>query len=563
VRRLGATLGLVLVIVFGGLATVAQRIPTDDRTPNLIVLLVVDQFRADYIDTYHQQWSRGLRRLITEGAWFRQAYYPYLNTVTCAGHVSISTGAVPALHGAVLNEWWERSSGKKVTCTEDARYTPLSYGRTVTAATGESAGRFLLPALADELRAQHPGRGHTIAVSLKPRSAIPLGGHKPDAVVWFDDNGSWMTSTAFSAGPVPAVAEFVRRNPIEADFGNTWDLALRPDAYLYEDTAVGLQAATKGMTPSFPHVLKGNGDAPDRMFYDQWQSSPFADEYLVKMTLGVADSLRFATLPGPNLIGIGFATLDKVGHDYGPHSREVQDTLIRLDRTLGDLFAGLDRLVGPGRYTVALSADHGVAPAPERLLREGIEAGRIDRAALLSAAAASLTTAVGPGTHVATMLHNYLYLEPGVYEQLQAKAGAMRAVLTDLAKVPGVLRAYSRDELEADRFVTDTIGQQAALSYVAGRSGDLMVVWKPYWFESLSTSQHGSGYQYDTHVPLLLMGTGIAKGEYLTRVSPTDIAPTLAFLAGITLPRASGRVLTEALTRMPSVAKPPQSEGWQ
>jgi predicted AlkP superfamily pyrophosphatase or phosphodiesterase len=166
---------------------------------------------------------------------------------------------------------------------------------------------------------------------------------------------------------------------------------------------------------------------------------------------------------------------------------------------------------------------------------------------------------LGAARHVTTFVHNYLYLEPGVYDKLQANPAAMRAVVSDLTRVPGVLRAYSRDDLENDRFVGDALGHQAALSYFAGRSGDLMVVWKPYWIESASTTTHGSGYQYDTHVPVLFWGKGIAAGERLELAAPTDVAPTLAFLAGVTLPRASGRVLTEALT--PSTAAPARKPG--
>jgi predicted AlkP superfamily pyrophosphatase or phosphodiesterase len=547
VRTFGMWLLAGTVVVTNRVVT-AQRVPGDDRTPKAMVLIVVDQFRADYIDRYGHQWSHGLHRLVTDGAWFRQAYYPYFNTITCPGHASISTGAVPALHGLVLNSWWDRGAGRIVTCTEDDQYRAVSYGRPVVAA-GESTARLQLPTLADELRAQRSPAAHHIAFSLKPRSAVTLGGRRPDAVIWLDDTGSWTTSTAFTAAPLPAVADFLRRNPVDASFGTTWNRALPRDAYLYEDPAVGMRRPKGGMTPSFPHVVKGTAAQPDQMFYDQWQSSPFADEYLAKMALSVAESAGYATLPGPNLIAISFSSLDKVGHDYGPASHEVQDVLIRLDRTLGDLFAGLDRLVGAGQYTVALSADHGVAPVPERSLEQGLDAGRVRVETILTAAEDSLAKTLGAAKHVTTFVHNYLYLEPGVYEKLQANPAAMRAVLNDLTRVPGVLRAYSRDDLESDRFMGDTLGHQAALSYFAGRSGDLMVVWKPYWIESASTTTHGSGYQYDTHVPVLLWGKGIAAGERLELAAPTDIAPTLAFLAGITLPRASGRVLTEALTR--------------
>ena len=385
-----------------------------------------------------------------------------------------------------------------------------------------------------------------------------MSGRKPDAVAWFDDTGSWVTSSAFANGPVPAVAEFIRRNPVENDLGKTWDLALEPDAYRYDEQTEGRRPAKGGMTASFPYLVKGEADAADRIFYERWQSSPFADRYLVRMALSVARSFGYGTLPGPNLIAVSFSSLDRVGHDYGPNSHQVQDTLIRLDETLGELFDGLDRLAGPGQYTVAFSADHGVGPIPEQSIREGLDAGRINVDQLKAAAEASMTKALGTATRVSAFQHNYLYLEPGVYEKLRASPDAMRAVLGDLTRVPGVLRAYSRDQLEEDRFTGDQIGHQAALSYVAGRSGDLMLVWKPQWVEGSNSTNHGTGYRYDTHVPLLLMGKGIARGEYLQPASPADIAPTLAFLADVTLPQVSGRVLIEALTpRTPAAARRP------
>ena len=544
------------VLVTGDRAVEAQR-AADNRTPKLIVLLVVDQMRADYIDRYRQQWSRGLARLLTDGAWFRQADYPYFNTVTCPGHATISTGAVPEFHGLILNNWWDRSAGKQVTCTEDERYPAVTYGRPV--AGGDSAARMLLPTLADELRIQRDPPGRTIAFSLKARSSLTLSGRKPDAVAWFDDAGSWTTSTAFAAAPVPAVADFLRRNPVESDLGRTWAPALEPSAYRYDEQTEGLRPAKGGMTASFPYIVKGEADAADRMFYERWQSSPFADRYLVRLSLGVARAFGYGTLPGPNLIAISFSSPDRVGHDYGPNSHQVQDTLIRLDETLGELFDGLDRLAGPGQYTVAFSADHGVGPIPEQSIREGLDAGRINVSQLRAAAEESITKALGAPARVAAFQHNYLYLEAGVYERLRAHPDAMRTVLDDLTRVPGVLRAYSRDELEEDRFTGDRIGHQAALSYVAGRSGDLMLVWKPHWVEGSNSTNHGTGYRYDTHVPLLLMGKGIARGEYLQPASPADIAPTLAFLAGVTLPRVSGRVLIEALA--PRTAAPARRPG--
>jgi hypothetical protein len=189
-----------------------------------------------------------------------------------------------------------------------------------------------------------------------------------------------------------------------------------------------------------------------------------------------------------------------------------------------------------------------VPSVPERTRSLGLDAGRLSVDALVSRAEQSMTTTLGPGRRVSKFMHDYLYLQPGAYDDLRSHAGALRALENDLRTVPGVLRAYSRDELEANHFDGDSIGPKAALSYFPGRSGDVMVILKANWIESSGTTSHGTGYAYDTHVPVLLMGSGIAPGEYLQPASPTDVAPTLAFLAGITLPQASGRVLVEALS---------------
>jgi predicted AlkP superfamily pyrophosphatase or phosphodiesterase len=524
----------------------AQRQPSLDRPPKLIVLIAVDQMRGDYVERFQQQWTHGLHRLLSQGAWFRQTNYPYANTVTCAGHSTIGTGAIPSVHGMILNSWWDRARKKAVNCVDDETATTISYGRPVPT-VGESLATLRTTTLADELRAQLSPAGRVIGFSLKARSVITLSGRKPVAVAWFDDLGAWATSTAFSKGPVPEIADFVARNPVERDFGRTWDRALPKDAYLFEDPAIGPRPA-KGMTAALPHVLRGaGGDAPDQMFYDQWQTSPLLDDYMARMALDVAARLEIGKTSTTDMIALSFSSLDKVGHDYGPHSHEVQDVLIRLDRTLGDVLAGLDRLVGPDNYTLALTADHGVAPFPERSLAEGLDAGRVTPAAIIAQVDKILVDALGPGAWIDRFIHTDFYLAPGAYEKLLAQAGALEKVRAAIRALPGIRDVYTRDELIADRFDDDPLGRRIAHSFYAARSGDLVLSVKPYWIIQASGTTHGTAFGYDTHVPLILMGKGIVRGEYLAPTEPTDIAPTLAFLAGVTLPNVRGRVLVEAL----------------
>ena len=229
---------------------VATPLAGQQSRPRLIVLLVVDQFRGDYVDKFQQQWTGGLHRLVTDGAWFRQVDYPYFNTVTCSGHATIGTGSLPSTHGMVANTWWDRERHTEVRCTQDTSTKLISYGKPVSG-VGDSAANLRTSTLSDELRAQLSPAARVLGFSLKARAAIPMAGHRPDAVAWFDDSGAWVTSTAFSNARVPEVADFVRRHPVEDDYGKTWEPSLPANAYLFEDPAVGVHPPS-GMTVPRP-----------------------------------------------------------------------------------------------------------------------------------------------------------------------------------------------------------------------------------------------------------------------------------------------------------------------
>jgi arylsulfatase A-like enzyme len=271
------------------------------------------------------------------------------------------------------------------------------------------------------------------------------------------------------------------------------------------------------------------------------------------MALDTAQALGVGQAARTDYLAIGFSALDKVGHDFGPNSHEVQDILINADRTIGQLLSGLDRLVGKGNYVVAVTGDHGVAPIPERARMMGLDAGRVSPGMIEAVVEETLATleparpGAGAVKRVARLVNTDVYLTPGTWSLVQQRPAILARLRARLAKTPGVLGLYTRDELEADRFDDDPIGRSLAHGHDVERSGDLTVVLKPYWMLQATGTTHGSTYGYDTRVPLFLMGAGITAGEYRQAASPADIAPTLAFLAGITLPRAQGRVLVEAL----------------
>lgn len=515
--------------------------PPAAPSPHLLVLVVVDQLRADYLRVFERHWRGGFRTLLESGLLFDNARFPYLNTVTCAGHATIATGTQPRTHGLVLNAWWHRDERRTFDCTADPRAPDISYGRPPR--LGNSARWLAVPTLADALREQRPG-SRIVTMSLKARSAVTLAGQSGDAVVWFDDlAGSFMTSRAFAPGPVPEVKAFIDRNPFERDQGRTWQLLGPPGTYLYRDAGTGERPPTP-WTGLFPHVVAGRSPL-DALFFDVWQTSPFADAYLGEMAQALVDAFSLGQRDTIDYLAVSFSATDEVGHDFGPESRELEDTLRRLDITLGALIGHLDARVGRERYVLALASDHGVAPIagfgrggrifPEDV-RDRIEETLGDEFGQLPA-----------GTYVDAVNFGYVYLAPGVAERLREAPRAMAVVRRAVEEIPGVDRLLDARELNTES--SDAGVRAAAYSHFPGRSGDLIVIPKRYWYmhprNTSAATTHGTHHDYDTHVPVVFFGGGIPRGRVSSPITPADIAPTLARLAGVELRTAEGQVLRE------------------
>jgi predicted AlkP superfamily pyrophosphatase or phosphodiesterase len=510
--------------------------------PKLVVVLVVDQMRADYVERFGTTWRGGLRRLIDQGAWFTNAAYPYANTVTCAGHGTVSTGDYPATHGMINNEWWDRSTQKEVTCTSDPETSLISYGSELKPGkSGDSAWRLAAPSFAEQLRAQSRG-SRVVTLSLKARAAISLAGHHADVVTWLDGS-HWATSTTYGPTRVPAIQAFIKAHPIEADFGKTWT-----DSPMRGGTGLGNREAST-LSSEFPHALGPSAAEPTSAFYRAWAGSPFSDAYLAQMAESAVDSLELGRKSGIDFLGIGFSALDIVGHQYGPQSAEVRNVLAQLDETLGALLEHLDRSVGRDNYVVALSADHGVAPIPEVAAKNGTDAGRAAASALVGAVEKALAP-FAIGKHpVATFDDSDLYFTTGVYDKLKANPKAMEAAMTAVRRIRGTAEVFRGDEL-AKAGEINPIAHAASLSYFPGRSGDLIVITKPFWFFDEKKNgtwsegtTHGSPYPYDQRVPILLMGAAVRPGRYSNTVTPADIAPMLAELCGVAMVHTDGHSL--------------------
>lgn len=525
------------------LALVAWLAPVraSSAAPRLLVVLVIDQMRADYVDWYGKNWRAGLARLYKQGGDFRNAAYPYLNTVTCAGHATIGTGAYPRTHGMVLNGWYDRREGKVTSCTEDAAQPLVAYGSS-SLGGGDSAAKLQVPTLADELRAQLSTAPRVVTLSMKARSAIMLAGHAATAVTWVG-SGGFTTSRAFASAPVDAVTKALSKFPLRLSNLPVWTPLLAAKAYVHADDAPE-ETPPGGWSRAFPHPISAAGDVATM---SNWARSPWADEHLAKVGLELVKSMSLGQGPRVDYLGISFSILDIVGHAYGPRSHEVQDVLARLDVTIGRLLAGLDQLVGRNNYVVALTADHGVAPFPEQMSALGLPAGRVPMDRVKAELESAIAKELGGQNHVAQILYTDLYLNPGVYEKLLAKPGAIERTKAALAALPGVVDVFHAAQL---REVPAGEGhlRAAALSYFPGRSGDIILVPAAHWMTVSSGTTHGTSNEYDQRVPLVLAGPGIKAKRHFRRVSPADLAPTLGHMIGVTLPAADGKPLIEVLS---------------
>jgi predicted AlkP superfamily pyrophosphatase or phosphodiesterase len=535
----------------------AEKAVTQPKRPKLVVVIVVDQMRADYVDKFRSQWTGGLKRLVDEGAWFRSAAYPYAATETCVGHATISTGAFPMNHGMVGNSWWDRDAQKMVNCTSDDNVKNTAYAGGSTKG-GDSAVRMLLPSYAEELKFQTGGGTRVVTFSLKARAALTMAGHKADAATWFETStGSWVTSSAY--GTMPFIEDYVKQHPLAADYGKTWSLSLPKDRYWYDENAFGA-GSVNGWGASFPFVLRGKegSTAPDDAFFEQWTVSPFADTYLTKLAETAVDSLGMGKSGATDYLGISYSSTDYVGHTFGPRSWEIQDILIRLDKDLGELFAHLDQKVGRGNYIVALTADHGVAPIPADMQRTGFDAGVLNVPDLQARLEKALEPFGSAKPAIAKIAGNEVYFAPGAYAQIRHDPLAMKALLDAALSTPGVAEVFRAEELGSGLKIVSQTRTAAELSYLASRSGDLFILQQPYWLmgsyangSKQTGTSHGTPYYYDQRVPLLLMGYSIQPGEYFQPATPADIAPTLGALTGVTLAAHDGRVLSEALQTRP------------
>ncbi|HEV7857079.1 MAG TPA: alkaline phosphatase family protein [Pyrinomonadaceae bacterium] len=542
--------------------------------PRLVLLIVVDQFRYDYLERFGDLFvDGGLRRLMRDGALWTEANYDHMPTYTAPGHATLMTGAWPAETGIVGNDWFDRDTGKRVTSVSDES-TKLLGGE--AGASASSPRRLMASTLGDELRLATNDRAKVIGISVKDRSAILPAGRHANASYWFGTKSGAMVSSDYYFNQLPAWASnFDAQRPADKYFGARWERLLPESEYLKR---AGADAPlweslidAPGDTNSFPHIIKGGAERPGQDFYEALDYSPFSNDLLVDFAKEAITNEHLGEDEETDVLTVSFSANDYVGHRFGPYSQEVMDATLRVDRQIAALLDFINTRVGLGKTVVAFTADHGVAPIPEHSNMLGLPGGRIQSVDVLRAIHLALTARYNPKNAQPDPTADYIlkykegdkfkdaFFNDNVYfntvalkrdgvemEEIERVGG--EAAMT----VPGIRRYFTRAQLERGAVSpADPLARRVLHGFYARRSGDVVFVYEPfkYLLDSPVLATHGSPYSYDTHVPVMIMGGGITPGRYKQSAMPSDIAPTLAALLRVQAPSNSvGRVLTEAFS---------------
>lgn len=507
--------------------------------PKLVVGIVVDQMRADFIYKYWPKYGNGgFKRLVNQGFFFKDSHYNYVPTYTGPGHASIYTGTTPAVHGIIANNWFDRVSNKKIYCTDDLEVHAVGGSEK----SGQmSPKNMLTTTIGDQLKLSNNSRSKVIGIALKDRGAILPAGHLADAAYWFDSaSGNWISSSYYMAQLPDWVNAFNHKKLTQSYLSQPWQ-TLRPVADYSESLSDdnNFEGAFKGETkPVFPHdlptLVSTNGN------FDLIKATPFGNSLTKDFAIQAIQAEKLGKHPVTDMLTVSFSATDYVGHQFAPNSVEVEDTYLRLDKDLAELLTFLDNWLGKQQILVFLTADHGAVESPAYLASLKIPAGNVKEKEISAGLKKLLVDKYGEN-----LLSDYSNQQVFFNHQKIASLKLSESEVTDTAadflmNFNGIAATVSKKALNNASFNAG-INHYLQLGYNPQRSGDLMVTYAPGWIDSDKTTgtTHGSAYSYDTHVPLLWYGWKISAGESLQAVEITDIASTLALLLDIQAPNGS------------------------
>ena len=528
--------------------------PTWQAPPKLVVGIVVDQMRTDYLYRYWDNFSEGgFKRMVREGAFLRDAHFDYAPTHTGPGHASIYTGTTPAHHGIVANDMFVRTTGMGLYCVQDDSMIGVGGG----GYKGQrSPYNLLSTTIADELERRTDRRSKTIGIAMKDRGAILPMGRTGDAAYWFFEgtDGHFATSSWYMSELPRWVQEFNAQGLATKYLSTTWDLLLPreryhqvlPDDNPYEEPLMGATAAT---VPQDLGALFEAGARNTALL--RWV--PGSNTITTDFALAALKAEQLGMDAITDLLAVSYGAPDELGHNMGPRALELEDMYLRLDLELEPLFNALDEQVGKGRYTVFLTADHAAVDVPEYLKDRKASAGYVDMQALVTLVETTLSARYGEGKWVRKRIKEQLFLNDSLIAVRKLDpAGVQRVAADALLTDPNIAEALTAADLVRLTYPTG-IRNKVQRGFMPLRSGDVCFVLRPSYLASWpgmvkQGTDHGSPWNYDTHVPILFFGQGVAQGEVLRHISITDIAPTIAMLVGMTMPDASsGEVVPEVI----------------
>lgn len=530
------------VCMAGSAAPSPQVVP-----PALVVLISVDQMRADYLDRFDSLFVGGLKTLSSESVVYRHAIHDHAVTETAPGHATLVTGTYPSRSGIVANEWWDRELHRRVYAVEDSESPVVGFEELA----GRSPSTLQRSTIGDWLKEASPD-SKVVSVALKDRVAVLMGGHSPDAAYWYEYNsGRYVTSEYYAPDYPDWLTVFNDSGPAHEYVAETWNHLLPDSIYPALSREDSFPPEDNGEDIMFPHPVDRGRE--DESPYRHLARTPFGDMLTLSLARELLEHEELGADSVPDLFLIGLSSADFIGHDYGPYSQEVMDYYVRLDRMLGDFFDFLDERVGHDRYAVVLTADHGVAPMPEQAIRMGIDARRVSTQDF----GRELVDGLQQGMRVTQVYDQpqLSFMRIGLVADFSAAdvTDAQLRVLRDsmasrLAQADVIQDVFTYDQLLSEKETGSPYEGLFRRSFHPVRAADVIVNFREYYVYPASLpATHGTPYPYDMHVPLLVRA-GRAPGWIERPVRAVDVAPTLARLLGIPAPDdLDGEVLVEAV----------------
>lgn len=527
----------------------AQQVSKQPDKPKLVIGIVVDQMRYDYLFRYNDKFNtNGFAKLLKKGFLFRNAEYPYIPTFTAPGHAAIYTGATPANNGIVANDWFERAVNESVYVTEDNTVQGVG-------GTGKenqmSPRRLLSTTVTDELRLSTNKKSKVIGIALKDRGSILPGGHIPNAAYWYDSQtGNWVTSNYYMNDLPKWVKDFNGQKLADNYLSKPWTTLYDISTYTNGlPNGASYRNAYKGETESrFPHDLPALKETNG---YELLKKTPFGNTMTLDFAIAAIKAENLGKGQNTDFLAVSFSSTDYVGHQFGIQSIEVQDTYARLDKEIERLLAFIEQYIGTENVLLFLTADHGAVETPAYMQSMNVPAGIFKSKSIKKELNKQLSDLFGEGKWILDYENLQLYLNNTLIEEKRVnKEVVTNACIALLQKMDGVYKVYASNELPS---ITDNYYVTALKKGVHPlRSGDVIIQLLPGWFDAdyagAGGTTHGTGYSYDTHVPLIWYGWKVKAGSSGQKVPITDIAPTISDILNISYPNGTdGNVLSDIL----------------